>query len=228
MPRTLSTLVAILLAIPGSTPSHSKPDYLGPAQKYGATNRGFCHVLPSGGHGTNERGSWLISERDRSGIAEIDVEWLSARDPLVEGEQTTKTPSAVVAKLPEIGELMTDRERPFDHSTRHGDWPAYGGDVLMSEARSLITGRALPEDQMQRLRAAVLATPGVEAVNQLASVYSGASEVLVDANLDLAEDLDTSQIEAVLDDVDARIRTAVPDTGRVRGLLNSPEASVEP
>ena len=130
MQRLMSTLLVTLLAIAGSSPSHSKPDYLAPAQKYGATNCGFCHVLPSGGQGHNERGSWLISERDRRGVAEIDVEWLSARDALIEREeQTTKTPSAVVAKLPEIGELTTDRTRPFDYSTRHGDWPAYGGDL---------------------------------------------------------------------------------------------------
>jgi len=99
-----------------------------------------------------------------------------------------------------------------------------GALVLMSQARALITGRALPEDDLDRLRAAVLATPEVEAVNQLAAIYSGDAEVLVDADLDLAEDLDTARIEAVLDDLEARVRAAVPETGRVRVLLNSPEA----
>ena len=101
---------------------------------------------------------------------------------------------------------------------------AAGSIVLMGQVRALITGRALPDDDLERLRAAVLAMPEVEAVNQLAAIYSGDAEVLVDADLDLAEDLNTTRIEAVLDDLEARVRAAVPETGRVRVLLNSPEA----
>ncbi|NNL67193.1 MAG: cation diffusion facilitator family transporter [Myxococcales bacterium] len=100
---------------------------------------------------------------------------------------------------------------------------AAGSLVLMSQARSLITGRALPEDDLARLRAAVLAMPEVVAVNQLSAIYSGASEVLVDADLDLVEQLDTPGIEAVLDDLEARARDAIPEVGHVRVLLNSPE-----
>jgi divalent metal cation (Fe/Co/Zn/Cd) transporter len=100
-----------------------------------------------------------------------------------------------------------------------------GSLVLMSQARSLITGRALPEDDLARLRAAVLAMPEVDAVNQLNAIYSGVAEVLVDADLDLAENLNTTEIEAVLDDLERRARNAVPEVGRVRVLLNSPETT---
>ena len=103
-----------------------------------------------------------------------------------------------------------------------------GSLVLMTQARALITGRALPESDLERLRGAILATPEVEAVNQLAAIYAGTSEVLVDADLDLAEDLDTVQIETVLDDLEARVRTVLPDTERVTVLLNSPEAPAAP
>jgi divalent metal cation (Fe/Co/Zn/Cd) transporter len=61
----------------------------------------------------------------------------------------------------------------------------------------------------------------VEAINRLSAIYAGASEVLVDADLDLAEDLDTTQIEAVLDDVEARVRAILPEILQVRILLNS-------
>ena len=63
--------------------------------------------------------------------------------------------------------------------------------------------------------------PRVEAINQLTAIYAGAAEVVVDADLDLAEDLDTPQVEAVLDDLEARVRTVFPETQRVRVLLNS-------
>ena len=99
---------------------------------------------------------------------------------------------------------------------------AAGSLVLMSQARSLITGRALPENDLTRLRAAVLAMPEVDAVNQLNAIYSGVAEVLIDADLDLAEDLDTTKIETVLDDLEMRARAVIPEVGRVRVLLNSP------
>ena len=98
-----------------------------------------------------------------------------------------------------------------------------GSLVLMSQARSLITGRALPEDDLARLRATVLAMPEVDAVNQLHAIYSGVAEVLVDVDLDLAEGLDTTSIEAVLDDLERRARGVIPEVSRVRVLLSSPE-----
>jgi len=98
-----------------------------------------------------------------------------------------------------------------------------GSIMLMTQARALITGQALPDHALSRMRAAVLNTPGVEAVNRLAAVYSGTSQVLVDADLDLAEDLDTVQIEALLDLLEARLRAVVHDVERVRVILNSPD-----
>ena len=95
--------------------------------------------------------------------------------------------------------------------------------ALMTQARALITGQALPRRTMKRLRTTVLATPGVHAVNHLAAIYSGTSQVLVDADLDLYEDLDTGEIELLLDLLEERIRVVVPDIERVRVNLNSPD-----
>jgi len=94
--------------------------------------------------------------------------------------------------------------------------------VLMTQARALITGQALPQTLLARLHTTVLETPGVEAVNRLAAVYSGASQVLLDADLDLAENLDTEQIEVLLDLIEARVRDVVPRLERIRVILNSP------
>ena len=94
--------------------------------------------------------------------------------------------------------------------------------ALMAQARALITGRSLPRAAIRRLRRTVLDTAGVDGVNHLAAVYAGTSEVFVDANLDLAEDLDTGQIEELLDLVERRIRDDLPDVERVRIMLDSP------
>ncbi len=44
----------------------------------------------------------------------------------------------------------------------------------------------------------------------------------MELDLDLDAGLDTTQIEALLDDIEARVRAEVPETGRVRVELNSP------
>ena len=94
--------------------------------------------------------------------------------------------------------------------------------VLITQARALITGQALPEHTLARLLTAVRNIPGVEGINRLDAVYSGSYQVLVDTDLDLAENLDTVQIEALLDLLEARLRDALPDLERVRVILNSP------
>ncbi len=93
--------------------------------------------------------------------------------------------------------------------------------VLIGQARALIVGQALAEEDLARLHRVVRETPSVEAINRLAAVFAGASTVLVDADLDLAENLDTAEIESVLDDVELRVRSVLPETERVSILLNS-------
>ena len=99
--------------------------------------------------------------------------------------------------------------------------------ALMAQARELITGRALPAAQRRRLRRVVRQIPEVEAVNRLAAVYVGTKEVLVDVDLDLAEGLDTTRIESLLDDVEERVRAALPDVREVRISLNSPGGAAQ-
>ena len=53
-------------------------------------------------------------------------------------------------------------------------------------------------------------------------MHSGASQVLLDADLDLAENLDTEQIETLLDELEIRVRDVVPRLERIRVILNSP------
>ena len=69
----------------------------------------------------------------------------------------------------------------------------------------------------------MLAVPAVVAVNQLAAVYVGSTEVLVEVDLDLEDDLHTPDIEAAIDEIQLRVRTAVPEAQAVRIDLNSPE-----
>ena len=98
--------------------------------------------------------------------------------------------------------------------------------ILIRQARALIAGQAVPAALLDQLRGAVVATPGVDAVNDLAAVYAGASQVMVDADLDLDESLDTQDIEELLDVLEVRIRAVLPEVERVWVNLNSPRGGV--
>ncbi len=123
----LSALASITLVAPAA----ASPEHLPPAIKYGARDCSFCHVSPSGGEGHNERGLWLVAERERREAEVIDVEWLAARDTLLEAPEQEERPASAkaVETLPELEPVAAESERVFDFTTDHGDWPAYGGNL---------------------------------------------------------------------------------------------------
>lgn len=123
--RRLACL-AVSLALVGQVATAS-PDLLADAVKYGATDCSFCHLTPQGGEAHNERGRWLVEERDRRGADSIDVAWLAARDPVVGSQEPVQRAAPVVSRLPAIKPLADDRRRIVDQTTAQGDWPAYGG-----------------------------------------------------------------------------------------------------
>ena len=62
----LSIATAIIAGVVGSSFStKAYPPFLRKAQKFGAKDCRFCHTEPTGGEGWNERGQWLIAEKER-------------------------------------------------------------------------------------------------------------------------------------------------------------------
>ncbi|MEK6409037.1 MAG: DUF3471 domain-containing protein [Acidobacteriota bacterium] len=57
------------------------PPLLVKAKKFGAKDCTFCHVDPEGGPPWNERGQWMIKEKERRGADTVDVEWLADYKP---------------------------------------------------------------------------------------------------------------------------------------------------
>ena len=75
----LCLLVLILAVSAGSSLStRAYPPFLRTAAKFGAKDCTFCHLEKEGGEGWNERGKWLIAEKDRRHADAVDVEWLTA------------------------------------------------------------------------------------------------------------------------------------------------------
>ncbi len=94
---------------------------------------------------------------------------------------------------------------------------------LIIQARALITGQTLPKESIEELKEIILRVGKIEDINSLVAIYSGANEILLDADLDMDEQLSTLEIEEILDVIEDSIKEAFPNINRVRVLLNSPQ-----
>ena len=72
-------IAGVVAALAGSTFAY--PPLLVKARKFGAKDCTFCHVDPEGGPPWNERGQWLIKEKERRSAETVDVEWLAEYKP---------------------------------------------------------------------------------------------------------------------------------------------------
>jgi cation diffusion facilitator family transporter len=92
---------------------------------------------------------------------------------------------------------------------------------LIIQAKALITGQTLPITQIDQLKKIILIHRDIETINSLVAIYSGANEILIEADLDISENLTTTQIEKLLDFLESNIKKNFPNLHRVRVLLNS-------
>ncbi|MCJ7725701.1 MAG: cation diffusion facilitator family transporter [Acidimicrobiia bacterium] len=87
--------------------------------------------------------------------------------------------------------------------------------ILAIETKSLLVGDSAGRDSRSRIRAAALSVPEVETVKRLLTMHLGPEEILVNMDLGLEEGLSGEQMEAVIDLVEARIRTDEPMATRI-------------
>jgi ketosteroid isomerase-like protein len=75
--------------------SFAYPPFVAKARKFGAKDCTFCHVDPEGGAPWNERGQWLIKEKQKRAADAVNVDWLAEYKP---GKAEDKLPAAEPAK----------------------------------------------------------------------------------------------------------------------------------
>src|SRR5215813_15258802 len=78
--KLIKLLIAVLVTasfVGSSFNTAAYPAFLRKAVKFGAKNCLFCHKNPEGGEGWNERGNWLIAEKERRKADAVDIDWLS-------------------------------------------------------------------------------------------------------------------------------------------------------
>ncbi len=140
---------AVVLLAAGAT-AQANPEFLVPAATLGAKDCLFCHVEPGGGRNWNERGYWLIEERQRLGAEAIDISWLrdyvpdeaAGGPPQFPSSAQPGSPRNIPATLhrgpffspePDAAALERWVDSRGTYTTWGGEWPQYSGDLASSK-----------------------------------------------------------------------------------------------
>ena len=141
-------VAAIIAAF--ATQAFGYPPLLAKAKKFGAKDCTFCHVDPEGGPPWNDRGKWLISEKERRGADTVDVEWLADYKP---GKAADQKP-AEAAKSTDVKAAPAGKADPktFDDYVGAYELPigildiTHEGDKLFGQPRGDSKEELIPQD----------------------------------------------------------------------------------
>jgi len=89
------------------------------------------------------------------------------------------------------------------------------GVLLARDTKSLLIGEAATVEDRREALAAIQGTPGVEAVTQMLTYHLGPETVLVALKIRFRATLSVSELENVIDDLEARVRARVPVMKRI-------------
>ncbi len=153
---------------------------------------------------------------------------------LVEHLRVTPDPTAKTVAFEDtaalIGIVLAAGGITLHHVTGSGIWDGLAsiaiGVLLIVVAAALgqqnmraLIGESLPEETQVEIRRLIAESPGVDSVVEVLTLRMSPEEVLVAARVDLDDDASVGELELAADDVERRLREAIPE---VRHLFLDP------
>jgi divalent metal cation (Fe/Co/Zn/Cd) transporter len=87
--------------------------------------------------------------------------------------------------------------------------------VLGRNYKELLIGAAAQPEDVERIRQIAESEPGIAKVLDLRTMYLGPRSLLVAVRADLADHVGADDVERIANDVDEKLREAVPDVSEV-------------
>jgi hypothetical protein len=143
-------IAGIVAALAGPTLGY--PPLLVKARKFGAKDCTFCHVDPEGGPPWNERGQWLIKEKERRHAETVDVEWLAEYKGKVEAPKAGDAAKPDDKKQPMPAPAGKADPKTFDEYAGEYETPigilviTHEGDKLFGQPKGDSKQELTPED----------------------------------------------------------------------------------
>jgi cation diffusion facilitator family transporter len=94
--------------------------------------------------------------------------------------------------------------------------------VVAAKTKSLLIGESASAEVLRKIRDAVQSTEGVERLINLLTMHLGPEEILINLDLEFKDGLNTQRIESVIDQIEQRIRAAVPGARKIFIEAKSP------
>jgi cation diffusion facilitator family transporter len=89
------------------------------------------------------------------------------------------------------------------------------GFLLARDTKSLLIGEGASAEHRREALAAIVGTPGVEAMTQMLTYHLGPDTVLLALKIRFRRDLTVDEMERTVDDLEARVRARVPIMKRI-------------
>jgi cation diffusion facilitator family transporter len=87
--------------------------------------------------------------------------------------------------------------------------------IIAKETKSLLLGESASAENIRKIREAVKSTPEVERMIRLLTMHLGPDEILVNLDLAFKDGLNTDKIEACIDQIEDKIRQAIPEATKI-------------
>jgi Domain of unknown function (DUF3471) len=139
-------VAGLVAALAGRTFGY--PPLLAKAKKFGAKDCTFCHVDPEGGPPWNERGKWLIAEKERRGAETVDVEWLADYKPGKAAEKQT----GPVKQDDKKATAPTGKVDPKSFDDFVGEYEAPVGVLIITREGDKLFGQPRDQDDKRELK----------------------------------------------------------------------------
>ncbi len=136
-------VAGLVAALAGQTFGY--PPLLAKAKRFGAKDCTFCHVDPEGGPPWNERGKWLIAEKERRKAETVDVEWLADYKPGKAADQKQTESAKQDDKKPSPPATKSGKADPKTFDDYVGEYEAPIGVLIITREGDKLFGQ--PRDQ---------------------------------------------------------------------------------
>jgi cation diffusion facilitator family transporter len=98
--------------------------------------------------------------------------------------------------------------------------------LLIRDVRDLIVGKAVDPEVSERIIGATQTVEGIQSVLDLRTMYLGSAKLLVIIEVHVTDDLNTDQIEKIVDNVKTVVQQNVPEVHHIQVEVETPDEEV--
>lgn len=98
--------------------------------------------------------------------------------------------------------------------------------LLLFAVKDFLIGKGVPIHTIEKIKAASLKVKHVKSVQDLKAIHVGPDKILINIEINVADELTTDELERLIDKVKDEIRKDIPDAGHIQIELESPSETI--